>query len=120
MSVGPRVEPGELVPVAALDDRVGCQGPVAGLDPVEPVQDVPVPHGLPELAVVDDVDPGVRLAPHHVRDPVPQLLEDRRRPLAVGGHGFRQLRRSLQGPDMGGEDPLSASPHPLSPVNWYL
>ncbi len=116
VGVRPGVEAGELIAVAALAERRAGQGPVPALDAVQPVTDIPAPHRLPELAVIDDVDPGGYLAPHHVRDPGPELRQHRRCPLPLRGHRLRQFRWPLQGPDVRGEDPVNAPSHLLSPM----
>jgi hypothetical protein len=66
--VRPRVKAGELVPIATFQQRFSVGGPIASLDAVHPVADVPHPQGLAELAVVHDVDARRFLPGYHLGD----------------------------------------------------
>ena len=111
VGVSPRVEAGELIAVAALQERLGVLGPFPPLDAVHPVADVPHPQGLAELAVVYDVDPGPLLAGDNLGDRRAQFGEHVRRPLPAFRHGLRQFSRPLERPNVGGKDPVSAPLH---------
>src|SRR6185436_5423632 len=66
-----RVELGEAILVAAAKRRALV---LFAPDAVEALGHVPLPDRLSELAVVDDVGPGLDLPAHDVGDSVPQLL----------------------------------------------
>ena len=110
--LGVGVEVGEQVLVAPAERRTLMLLP---LDPAEPLGDVPLPDRLAELAVVDDVDPGLDLPAHDVRDGRSQLL------LRHFAHQRRLgLRRPLERPDVGGQDPCHRVGYPPSPLRRWL
>jgi len=85
-----------VAPVTAAERRPRM---LVALDPVQPLRHVPLPDRLPELAVVDDVDPGLDLLAHDVRNGEPQPLLG-----SLSEQGRLGLRRSLERAYMGRQD----------------
>ena len=84
------------------------------LEPGQALEAVVGPAGLAELAVVDHVDAGLRLARHHLRDRAPELVptDVAMRGIAIAS-GVEHHLGADQAAHMGGEDAMLAPLHVL-------
>src|SRR6478736_2240346 len=115
---------GELLALLAAERPSGAAllgGFLSQLEAGEPVVDVRPPgaeidrtaHRFTELAVIDDVDAGAGLRPHHVGDRRSQARQE----LAFGRVVPIELHQIIgprQTADVGGENAIEAPPHLVS------
>src|SRR5262249_53254907 len=110
------VELGEARPVGAALKRILARLERPALEAREPLQHILRPADrLAELAVADDVDPGIGLRLDYVDDRLGEALVIGLLVEAVtllpGAQELLQLRRPDQAADMGGEDALGTAFH---------
>src|SRR5439155_27274313 len=84
----------------------------------QPLADVSHKARLALLTVIDDVDAQLRLPPHHVRDGLTDAGVEGRRVVRLAAGACRQhvkeVRRTRQAANMGGEDPLRTQLHTVA------